>query len=431
MSIVDLLKTPGWPHQRMGNLFHRVQDTGHSDLQALSVFLGDGVVPRSSREDNFNQLGLDLDKYQRVSPGDIVFNKLRTWQGGFGVSHHTGIVSPAYIVCRPRVSSVESRFFHHLLRSEPYLAELTRLSKWMPPSQFDIAWHDIRGMEIAAPAIDEQRRIADFLDDQVDRIDSIIAVRGAQSALIDQSKLDLALATLIGKDGVHVSRRPVGISWLQDIPVDWMMTTVHSAYSVLLGKMLDEKQQSGRFPTPYLRNTNVQWDRIIIDDIKVMDIEPSELERFTVRPGDLLICEGGQPGRSAVWNGEIAPMGFQKALHRARPRGSNDVRWLQTFLRVAVGLNVFSTEFGQATIGHLTGEQLRSLRLPLPDPAIQGSLSDKLDRDLAELRGVDRSLLRSIALLGELKRSLITAAVTGEFDVSTADGTQVLAGVSS
>lgn len=408
---------------------------GSCTLPLLSVSIHKGVVPRSSVTDDLSRAE-DLSNYKICERRDLVLNRMRAFQGAVGLAPMRGLVSPDYSVISVDTSAIPE-YVSYLVRSAKFVAMMIERIRGIGSTELGsvrtprINVEDLMDLSVELPGLAEQRRIADFLDDQVARIDSIIAVRGAQRALIDQSKLDLASATLIGTDGVHVSRRPVGISWLEDIPVDWMMTTVHSAYSVLLGKMLDEKQQSGRFPTPYLRNTNVQWDRITIDDIKVMDIEPSELERFTVRLGDLLICEGGQPGRSAVWNGEIVPMGFQKALHRARPRGSNDVRWLQTFLRVAVGLNVFSTEFGQATIGHLTGEQLRSLRLPLPDPAIQGSLSDKLDRDLAELRGVDRSLLRSIALLGELKSSLITAAVTGDFDVSAADGSQILAGVSS
>src|SRR5690606_24552908 len=108
-----------------------------------SVYLDAGVVPRSTRDDNHNRLGADLSSYLVVEPGDIVFNKLRTWQGGLGMSRFRGIVSPAYFVCRP-IRQFEPRFLHYLLRSAPYLAEFTRISKFMPPSQFDILWDDLR-----------------------------------------------------------------------------------------------------------------------------------------------------------------------------------------------------------------------------------------------------------------------------------------------
>lgn len=138
------------------------------------------------------------------------------------------------------------------------------------------------------------------------------------------------------------------------------------------------------------------------------------------RPGDLLICEGGQPGRSAVWRGELAPLGFQKALHRARTRGRSRAEWLLECLRVASHLNVFSVENGQTTIGHLTNEQIRSLRLPFPGGSEQDGLLDQLRGYQQQIRSTAEALVQSVSLLQEYKQSLITAAVTGELDVTTA-----------
>jgi type I restriction enzyme S subunit len=114
-----------WRVRWFGRLVDRVQEVGRSDLQPLSVFLDQGVVPRLIRADNYNRSGADLSKYPVVKPGDIVFNKLRTWQGGLGVSKYEGIVSPAYYVCRPR-QGVEPRFLHYLLHSVTYFQRLRR-----------------------------------------------------------------------------------------------------------------------------------------------------------------------------------------------------------------------------------------------------------------------------------------------------------------
>jgi type I restriction enzyme S subunit len=426
MSVIDVAYAGPWPLVPIGGAMQRVSETGHASLEPLSVFLGDGVVPRASRDDNHNQLGADLSKYQRVQRGDIVFNKLRTWQGGFGVSQYEGIVSPAYIILRQRSDSIESRFVDYVLKSKGYLAELTRVSKFMPPSQFDILWEDLRLIRIPVPPLEDQRRIADFLDDQTTRIDRILTARQQQVQRLTESRYGQAFAMVRGA-GVPGGRRPSGVSWIGSIPEHWVTTTVHAAYEVLLGKMLDEGKFTGQHPVPYLRNTNVQWDRIDTNDLKTMDIAPDELGRFTVRPGDLLICEGGQPGRSALWEGGIRPLGYQKALHRARARGDSDVRWLQNYLRSAVYLNVFAVENGQTTIGHLTGEQLRALRLPLPSAQEQQQLLAELERQLLQFDGLANQYQHSVDLLAELKHSLISAAVSGQFDVSSADGSRVVA----
>jgi len=331
-----------------------------------------------------------------------------------------------------RSNDLDARFLGHLLRSDWMIGEMASRIRGIGSVELGtvrtprINAADLLDIPVDIPVRPQQQRIADFLDNQVARINSIILVRRRQAESVEAVKLDSTLHALRGADSLG-PLRPSGIPWLGDVPDGWPVTTVHSAFDVVLGKMLDEKKLTGAHPVPYLRNTNVQWDRIETDDLKVMDIHPSELERFTVQPGDLLICEGGQPGRSAVWRGTISPLGFQKALHRARPRGGNDVRWLQVFLRVAVALSVFSNEFGQATIGHLTGEQLRSARLPMPPTHVQRELGDRLEARLTDLDAVIQRIGRSVALLEELKRSLITSAVIGDFDVAAADGAGVLA----
>ena len=107
----------GWAEVPFRAVAKKVSESGFPELESLSVFLDAGVVPRSSREDNHNQLGESLEKYQRVLPNDLVFNKLRTWQGGFGISNYEGIVSPAYIIARLDRSVIETRFLCYLLKS--------------------------------------------------------------------------------------------------------------------------------------------------------------------------------------------------------------------------------------------------------------------------------------------------------------------------
>ena len=185
-SVLDSIVTPReWDLVPFGRLVERSRRAGRPDLPPLSVFLDQGVVPRSSRPDNYNRLGSNLAKYLVVRPGDVVFNKLRTWQGGLGVSRYTGIVSPAYFVCRPS-PRVNSRYLHFLLRSSPYLAELTRVSKFMPPSQFDILWDDLRALPILMPKVEVQAAIADYLDIETGRIDALISKKRRMNRLLEE-----------------------------------------------------------------------------------------------------------------------------------------------------------------------------------------------------------------------------------------------------
>lgn len=184
--------------------------------------------------------------------------------------------------------------------------------------------------------------------------------------------------------------------------------------------MLNPERKNGNYLRPYLRNTNVQWDYIDTNDLLVMDFPPDEWIRYRVRPGDLLVCEGGQPGRAAIWDGSIEEIYYQKALHRIRPREESTVRWLYYCLRAAAYLNVFAVQGNSTTISHLTGEQLKAQRFPFPSRAIQDQLVKVLDERTEHSRTFKAATDRQLDLLAERRQALITAAVTGQFDVTTA-----------
>lgn len=283
---------------------------------------------------------------------------------------------------------------------------------------------DIEQLQVPLPGLTEQRRIADLLAAQTDQIDQLVAHRRLQVELFKLRTFAGVFQAIRGSR-VLGPRKRSGLSWLGHVPFDWPVATVSSQYEVLLGKMLNPERLQGASLRPYLRNTNVQWDRIDIGNLFRMDFPASERSRYRVLPGDLLVCEGGQPGRAAIWRGETDEVYYQKALHRVRERGYSSTRWLYYCLRVATALNVFAVEGNQTTIAHLTCEQLRAHRFPFPSREMQ----DRLIEDLDEMQAAEREFTsyadRQVELLEERRRALIVAAVTGQMDVAMARGVDV------
>lgn len=269
------------------------------------------------------------------------------------------------------------------------------------------------------PPIEEQRRIAEFLDTQVNHLRAAMELTEFQQRTVEERQQAFVQASVIGL-GLPGRRRDSAVEWIGSVPEEWSIHSIGRKFEVQLGKMLAPDRVSGAHERPYLRNTNVQWDRIDTTDLLTMNFPPGEQTRYRVLPGDLLVCEGGDIGRAAIWDGSIQEIYYQKALHRVRPRSATSVRWLYYVLRAATRLGVFTAEGGLSTIAHLTGEQLRGHRVPIPPAGVEHQLISELDaRSAATNRLVD-SLAKRLALLEERKQALITAAVTGQFDVTTA-----------
>lgn len=153
--------------------------------------------------------------------------------------------------------------------------------------------------------------------------------------------------------------------------------------------MLDQKQQTGQHSRKYLRNANVQWFRFDLNDVSEMDFDESARETFVLKDGDLLICEGGEPGRAAIWRNQLDECYYQKALHRGRPNSklatSEYLVWLLWFLSKNGGL---SDHITSATIAHLTGEKLKAMKIPLPPLGLQSEFA----RQLSTLEKVQQKL---------------------------------------
>ena len=161
----------------------------------------------------------------------------------------------------------------------------------------------------------------------------------------------------------------------------------------------------------------MQWESINYEERPELDIQEVEFPRYTVQKGDLLICEGGEVGRAAMVGDLVGICGFQKALHRVRPRDASEhTRFLFYTFVWAAPTGVFKVG-GTSTIAHLTGEQLRRYRFPKPPYIEQTAIAAFLDIYTTSLDTLTTEAQRAITLLQERRTALISAAVTGKINV--------------
>ena len=219
-----------WPSVPLRALYRRVEERNRPDLPPLSVYRDLGVVPRAGREDNYNKLSDDLTAYKVVRPGDLVLNKMKTWQGSIGVSDYEGIVSPAYFIGR-RIADVDSRFMHHLLRSAPLIAEYGARSKGIRPSQWDLPWDEFTAIRVNVPPLATQRAIADYLDTETAHIDALIEKKRRTIDLLDERNVALAHEAITGVP-IAGDRRESSLPWLGDLPSHWRLAPVATQFRV-------------------------------------------------------------------------------------------------------------------------------------------------------------------------------------------------------
>jgi type I restriction enzyme M protein len=144
------------------------------------------------------------------------------------------------------------------------------------------------------------------------------------------------------------------LSWLSDVPTHWEVNLIKRGFEVTLGKMLQPEQKiETEFLAPYLRSANVQWETVDTSDIQKMWFNPKEAGQLSLQPGDLILCEGGDAGRAAIWAGEIDGCFFQNSVNRIRSAGGNDTKYLLYWMSLIKSGGYVDIICNKATIAHL------------------------------------------------------------------------------
>jgi type I restriction enzyme, S subunit len=159
--------------------------------------------------------------------------------------------------------------------------------------------------------------------------------------------------------------------------MSWIKQPLGNVADLRLGKMLDEKKNKGQY-LPYLGNINVRWGSFDLDNLRQMRFEENELERYGLKYGDIVMCEGGEPGRCAVWKDAVPGMLIQKALHRIRPYEGLDFRYLYYDFLQKGKTGAFKQLFTGATIQHLPGQNLAKIEVAIPPLDVQQRIADIL-----------------------------------------------------
>ena len=274
----------------------------------------------------------------------------------------------------------------------------------------------VKATPLMLPPLNIQQRIADFLDERTTRIDGLIAKKTRLLELLAEQRQ--ALITRAVTKGLDPSAlmKPSGMNLFSKAPKEWIKASVGKYCDVRLGKMLQNEPSSDNDELkPYLRAINIAKGGLDLSHEFKMWISPDEIERFRLEKGDILVSEGGDAGRVAIFDSEREYY-FQNAINRVRPNSqdkilSDFIYYWFAFLKTSGYVEMICNV---ATIPHFTAEKVKATPLMLPPLNIQKRIADFLDEQTAQIDHTVTKVQASIGLLREYRAALITAAVTGK-----------------
>lgn len=367
----------------------------------------------------------DIARYSLI-PGDLLFNRTNSaeWVGKTAI--YRGDVPCIYAGYLIRVRTHINAEYLNAVMNSGYAKDYCNSVKTDGVNQSNINAQKLGAFLVPIPPIKEQLRIDAYIAKALPHVQAIGQNKADIAALVSLTKskiLDLAVhgqlvphnpndepasvlldriraekkelvkqgiikqdkresGIFLGEDnsyylkqGDHVEA--VDSQFLFDLPDGWSWCLLPNISHSELGKTLDQAKNTGDL-RPYLRSVNIRWDEVDLSDVNQMRFEPEEIDRYTITKGDLLICEGGDVGRSAIWISDNDIL-YQNALHRVRFWGGINPRFFMYYMMFYESKGIIKDICKGVTIKHLTGNVLNSIPFALPPVDEQIAIVAKID----------------------------------------------------
>ncbi len=306
-------------------------------------------------------------------------------------------------------------YWFNQLRFLP-LNQLNR-STAIPGLNRDDAYNQI----IALPPLAEQKAIAQKLATLLAQVEATKARLDRIPDMLKRFRQSVLAAAVSGKLTEEWRGKSASVSYEEyeewkwpPVPADWNVKLYPNVVDSRLGKMLDKTKNTG-VPTKYIGNINVRWFHFDLVKMQEILISESEKEELSLRAGDVLICEGGEPGRCAVWNVKSdSPIVFQKALHRARVKNEILPFWLAINLKNDANNLTLNQLFTGTTIKHLTGKALKKYPLRIPAIEEQSQIVEQVESLFAHADSIGEQVRLAQERVNTLTQSILAKAFRGD-----------------
>lgn len=423
----------GWLLKKAKYIFQRVQRPLRDIDGVVTAFRDGQVTLRTNRRtDGFTNSVKEIG-YQGVRRNDLVIHAMDGFAGAIGVSDSDGKCSPVCSVCIPcNNQSVNMYFYGYLVRQLAVTDFILSLAKGIRERSTEFRFSEFSGLMLPIPPIYEQNQIAAFLDHETAKIDNLIEKQQQLIELLKEKRQAVVSHAVTKGLNPDVPMKDSGVEWLGEVPEHWIVRrlkhTANLQSGIPKGKDLTGKNS---ISVPMLRVANVQDGYLDLEDVHAIDIEPSQLERYLLRDGDVLMNEGGdndQLGRGAVWTASIDNCIHQNHVFAIRPQNIES-DWLDMLTRAAYAKFHFYRVAKQSTnLASISSTNIKETPLLIPPVEERVEILKFIKLQLGRLKKSEELSVNQVALLQERRTALISAAVTGKIDVRdwVAPDTQVI-----
>ena len=386
---------PGhWEVKHLRNFLTTFSEKGYGDCQLLSVTREKGVILRDkeNKEENHNFVPDDLSGYKHLKAGDFVINKMKSWQGSYGVSDYEGIVSPAYFTCK--LKGVNPKFFSRAIRSKAYIGFFMQYSKGIRVDQWDLEPSSMKDIPFILPTDAEQEAIANYLDTATAKIDAAIAQQQQMIDLLNERKQIIINRAVTKGLNPNAKMKDSGVEWIGEVPEHWEVRKLKHIAKLQSGDTIssDSFTETG-FPVFGGNGFRGYTNRYTND-------------------GDYVLIgrQGALCGNVNYAHGQFFASEHAVVVY---PYHKENLVWLGEVIRVS-NLNQYSQSAAQPG---LAVSLIQNICYPYPPKEERDEIALYIEKNIKVMEAGIKNYQQQISLLQERKQIIINEVVTGKVKV--------------
>lgn len=409
-----------WEMRRAKRIFAGKDRPAEENDGVVTAFRDGEVTLRENRRTEGYTESLTKNNYQGIRKGDLVIHSMDAFAGAIGVSDSDGQASPVYVVCRPEnEDEVDVHFYKYLLRHMAWSGYIESLARGIRERSSDFRYSEFANQFLPVPPLQEQRAIAEELDEQIARIDEYIAKKRELIDLLErQRRTVINRAVTRGlDDGVEMTDS--GVGWLGEIPAHWEQIRLKYLTEEIIDA--EHKTAPAHSDGDYLvvRTSNIRDGRLVLDDAYYTNEEVFRewTERGVPQPGDILFTREAPAGEACLVPEDVPLCLGQRVVCIRVDAEKLDASFAMRILNSNLTDEFIRVSSRGATVDHFNMSDIGKIPFLVPPVKEQKRIVNHIDERTSEIDDAIEQAERQIELMEQYRTSLVAEVVTGQVDV--------------